>query len=173
MLWLTPVKKKNYSHAMKTPWALYIQKTGILSQSLKRESTFNATRHIVFLRVQWLMIKTRELEMSPLLRNSCSGHKVSPAALHLCLEYQQWKGSKVIGQVSRKRLDDDDFLVDAETVKHTEQVLSTSRHLPLHGQTEIFFYTFGDSTSHCVVSEKIKRIKKINTNIHMVKNVLL
>lgn len=27
---------------------------------------------------------------------------------------------------SRKRLDDDDFLIDAETMKHTQQVFSTA-----------------------------------------------
>lgn len=56
--------------------------------------------------------------------------------------------------MSRERLDDDDFLVDAEAVKHAEQVLSTARHLPLHSQTEIFLHSFGDPTSHCVVSEE-------------------
>ena len=74
--------------------------------------------------------------------------------------------------MSRKRLDDDDFLIDAETVKHAEQILSTARHLPLHGQTEIFLHSFGDSTSHCVVSERIKE-QEMSTNIHTVRNVLL
>lgn len=37
-----------------------------------------------------------------------------------CLEYEELTGSTVTNQVSRKRLDDDDFLVDAETVKHAQ-----------------------------------------------------
>lgn len=59
--------------------------------------------------------------------------------------------SSVTTKVSRQRLDDDNFLINTETMKHTEQVLPAARHLPLHGQTEIFFYSFRDSSSHCVV----------------------
>lgn len=79
--------------------------------------------------------------------------------------------------MSRKRLDDDDFLVDAESVKHAQQVFPAARHLSLHGQTEIFLHSFGDSTGHRVVSEKIKGfvffvfLKKKNANIHMIRNV--
>lgn len=56
--------------------------------------------------------------------------------------------------MSRKGLDDDDFLVNAETVEHIEQVFPTTRHLSLHGQTEIFLHSFGDPSSHGVVSAK-------------------
>lgn len=72
-------------------------------------------------------------------------------------EYTVLKGSaptKGTSQASRKRLDDDDFLIDTEPVQHIEQVLSTTWHLPLHGQTEILLHSFGDSSSHCVVSER-------------------
>lgn len=78
-------------------------------------------------------------------------------------------------QVSGKRLDDDYFLINAETVKHSKQVFPTTRHLPLHGQTEILLHSFGDSSSHCVVSGRGKRLfkKKINANIDMVRNRVL
>lgn len=73
--------------------------------------------------------------------------------------------------MSRKGLDDDDFLVNAETVEHTEQVLPTARHLPLHGQTEIFLHSFGDPSSHCVMSAKGRFCFFLNVNITI--NLLL
>lgn len=73
--------------------------------------------------------------------------------------------------LSGKRLDDDDLLIDAETVKHAQQVLSTARHLSFHRQTEVFLHSFSDSTSHGVMSEKGKK-DQININLHVVRHVL-
>lgn len=81
-------------------------------------------------------------------------------------------------KLSRERLDDDDFLVDTETVQHTEQVLPTPRHLPLHGQTEILLHSFGDPSRHCVVSthentdKQLLRLNDTHINYRRLSNEL-
>lgn len=52
-------------------------------------------------------------------------------------------------------------------MKHIQQVFTAAGHLPLHGQAEIFFHSFGDSTGHCVMSEKKKRGKKMTLQYNL------
>lgn len=99
----------------------------------------------------------RDAEICPALGSVC------PSALKLFANCQSSNVNvhKVLMRLSGKRLDDDDLLVDAETVKHAQQVLSTARHLPFHRQAEVFLHSFGDSTSHSVMPEDGKKKIKL------------
>lgn len=55
--------------------------------------------------------------------------------------------------LSGQSLKEQDLLIDAEPVQYHHQVLPTTGHLALHGQTEVLFHALSDATSDCVVPE--------------------